>query len=207
MMNPIFTRNQDIDKIAFVNWRINPESEIMNLRNIGDGYLKAAIKLTKLCLINNNDKSADILIFPILNNANHGIEVYLKALIWTMNSIAGSPDRTEKGHNIRQLYRSLRAKTIAYYGKGQAKDFDLVTKNVNDWITELFEKIGATDQADKMDFSRYPFNHKYEEHFYVTQFGSVEIDLENFVQRFEGIHNDFENLSDYLYYNELMKDD
>ncbi|HVV55193.1 MAG TPA: hypothetical protein VHC47_07710 [Mucilaginibacter sp.] len=54
-----------------------------------------------------------------------------------------------------------------------------------------------------MDFSRYPFNTKYEQHFYVDIVGNVEVDLENFVSRFEIIHQNLENLWSFLYDQEL----
>ncbi|RZK15153.1 MAG: hypothetical protein EOO43_15445 [Flavobacterium sp.] len=57
-----------------------------------------------------------------------------------------------------------------------------------------------------MDFSRYPFDNKYYNHFYVEQIGNVEIDLENFVKRFSTIHESLESLSDYLYHIELSRD-
>ncbi len=84
-MQPIFSRNINIDKIAFLNWRISQNSDIRNLLNLADGFLISAIELAKHCLENNEDKRADILIFPILTNANHGIELYLKSLNWTLN--------------------------------------------------------------------------------------------------------------------------
>jgi hypothetical protein len=116
IMKPIFSRNEDIDKIAFLNWRIAKDNDIKNLINIGDGYLTAAIRLSKLCLITNMDKSADVLIFPILNNANHGIEIYLKAIMWSLNVIMKSEDKSQRGHNLRQLYRTVRSKVNAYGG-------------------------------------------------------------------------------------------
>jgi hypothetical protein len=54
--------------------------------------------------------------------------------------------------------------------------------------------------------SRYPFENKYENHFYVDQIKNVEIDLENFVERFTEIHESLESLSDCLYHIELNRD-
>jgi hypothetical protein len=77
---------------------------------------------------------------------------------------------------------------------------------LHNYIEELFEKTQATAKHDKMDFSRYPFDNKYENHFYVDQIGNVEIDLENFAERFTTIHQSLEKLTDFLYHIELNQD-
>lgn len=38
-MQPIFSRNDDIDKMAFMNWRMQDESPIRHFMNMADGYL------------------------------------------------------------------------------------------------------------------------------------------------------------------------
>ena len=86
------------------------------------------------------------------------------------------------------------------------KDFNISVKDLDNYITELFVKIGATPKDNKMDFSRYPISNDYDNHFYVNAIGNVEIDLENFVDRFTSIKNTFESLVDYLFYQELNQD-
>lgn len=204
-MQLIFSRNADIDKIAFLNWRINGD-QILNLLNMADGYLTSAIQLAERAIANNGDKSADITIFPILTNANHGIELYLKAITWLLNTLMKSTDRIEGSHNIKQIYKTVRTKIKKYGGEVSIEHFDTETDNLRQYIDELFGKIEA-GKDDNMDFSRYPINTKYKPHFYVLEVGNVEIDLENFLERFKDIHLKLENLSDFLYYHELMGDD
>ncbi|WP_152542449.1 hypothetical protein [Pedobacter sp. V48] len=206
MMKPIFSRNEDIDRIAFLNWRISKDRHIQNLTNIAEGYLTAAIRLARLCLINNNDKSADIVIFPILMNANHGIEIYLKAIMWSLNVIMKSDARIDRGHNLLQLYRSVRSKIKSYGGNLTLKDFNEATAGLLNYLEELFEKTKGTDKKDNMDFSRYPFNTSYENHFYVEKFGNTEVDLENFVVRFEEISVVLDNIASFLYEHEIPED-
>ncbi|TKC04238.1 hypothetical protein [Pedobacter frigoris] len=205
-MKPIFSRNEDYTKIAFLNWRIDKWSDILNMLNIADGFMRSAIELSKFALNNNDDKAADILIFPILTNANHGIELYLKALTWMLNKKMEEDMRIEGAHNIRQIYATVRSKIKKYGGEITIKHFDEETEGLNNYIEELFEKTQATARQDKMDFSRYPFDNKYENHFYVDQIGNVEIDLENFEERFSAIHQSLEQLSDFLYHIELNRD-
>ena len=65
IMKPIFTRNTDIRKTAFLNWRIIPSDGISNLHVLADGFLSSAIELAKLAVADNSDNKADKLIFPI----------------------------------------------------------------------------------------------------------------------------------------------
>lgn len=87
------------------------------------------------------------------------------------------------------------------------EEFKEATFELQDYIDELFQKIKASLQDDKMDFSRYPFNKKYENHFYIQESNNVEIDLENFVQRFKVIHENLKNLSDFLIHKELVHEE
>ena len=203
-MKPIFSRNPDIDKMAFLNWRFSEEGNIHNLLNLADGFLLSALELSTQCLINNDGKRADILIFPILTNANHGIELYLKAINWMLNKLTNSNMKIEGKHNIKQLFETVRSKAKKYRGL-QKVNFDEENKELKDYIVELFSKINATSQNDRMDFSRYPFSTNYENHFYVTQMGNEVIDLEIFNSSFKIIRQKLELLSDYLYYHELAQ--
>lgn len=205
-VQPIFSRNMDISKNAFINWQIDIGCEIVNLLVLADGFMASAIELSKICLADNQDKKADVLIFPILNNVNHGIELYLKAILWTLNKIADRDSKVEGGHNIKQIYQSLNSRIKVYGGKVSIESFNEQTVDLKAYIDELFIKINATPDNDRMDFSRYPFSRKYMSHFYVAEISNVEIDLENFVARFEKIHQNLEILSSYLFYHELSHD-
>lgn len=205
-MQKIFSRNPDYNKIAFLNWRISKGDDIINLLNLADGFLQSSIELAKVCLQDNKDKKADILIFPILHNANHGIELYLKALNWILNKIMDNGYTFEKGHNIKKLLATVRSRITIYKGNIKLKEFDDSTKELAAYINELFLKIEASDKSDKMDFSRYPFSKNDDSHFYVMEIGNVEIDLENYVHTFENIKEKIETISDYLYHQELQQD-
>lgn len=200
---PVFSRNDDFQKVAFMNWRIEKGDDILNLLNIADGYMLAAVQLAKAALADNKWKTADITIFPMLMNANHGIELYLKGMTWMLNLLTGSPNRIEGSHNIQQIYDTVRAKLKGYKGNFSLKEFDEATANLKDYISELNSKLQPNGKKDKMDFSRYPIDNSYQEYFYVTEMGNVEIDLENFVVRFEDMHKQLELLTDFLFHQEL----
>jgi hypothetical protein len=202
-LKPIFSRHPDIEKMSFVNWRFDGH-EIQNLMCMADGYLDSAIILARECVKDNTGKRADIIIFPILTSVNHGIELYLKALIWMLNKLLKRPSRIEGRHNIDQMYRNLKSKINEYSGQGALKEFEFATHELQAYIHELFSKTNATPKDDKMDFSRYPFSNKYENHFYVEAQGTVEIDLVNFIKRFTLIKRRLRSVSSFLFYEKLL---
>lgn len=204
-MTPIFSPNPDFNKSAFMNWHFDSSSDILHLLNLGEGYMDAAIALANYSLIDNQDKKADILIFPILMNVNHGIELYLKGLIWILNKLLDTEGRFEGKHNIKQIYDTARGK-IKQYGKPSIKTFNSSTKGLKLYLDELYQKANAGSKNDKMDFSRYPVSNNYDDHFYVRTYANIEIDLENFVSRFTEIKTSLEAVTDYLYYQELNQE-
>jgi len=151
-MKKVFSRNEDYRKIAFVNWRISTTDQIVNLLNLADGFLLSSSELLKVCLHNNADKKADIVIFPILFNLNHGIELYLKSLNWILNKLLDYNRDIEGSHNILQLYNMIHSKFKKYQGNIKSRDFILATKDLKIYIDELYEKIEATELNSKMDF-------------------------------------------------------
>lgn len=188
-----------------MNWRIDKDSDIINMWNIANGFMLASIELATQCLIDNSSKRADILIFPILNNANHSIELYLKGILWTLNKIMNNNLKLEGGHNIRQIFLTVRSRIKNYKGQLSLKSFDSSMENLNLYLEELFSKINSNPKDDKMDFSRYPFNKSYTDHFYITR-ENVEVDLENFILRFKLIHEKLEEVATFLYDHELWGD-
>jgi hypothetical protein len=112
----------------------------------------AAVQLAKAALADNRRKTADITIFPMLMNANHGIELYLKGMTWMLNLLMGSPNRIEGSHNIQQIYDTVRAKLKGYKGNLSLKEFDEVTANLRDYISELNGKLQPNGKKDKMNF-------------------------------------------------------
>jgi hypothetical protein len=200
---PILSGNEDVDKTAFLNWRTEKGNGILNLLHLADGFMLAAIQAAKAALADNEHKTADVTVFPMLMNVNHSIELYLKAMIWTLNLLAGNPNRIEGSHNIKQIFDTVRSKMKTYHGNLTVQQFDDAMKGLKAYLVELTDKLKPIGKKDKMDFSRYPFDNDYREYFYVTEMNNVEIDLENFIVRFEEIHQQLEQLTDFLFYQEL----
>jgi hypothetical protein len=43
----MFSRNEDVDKTAFLNWRTEKGNDILNLLNLADGFMLAAVQLAR----------------------------------------------------------------------------------------------------------------------------------------------------------------
>ncbi|MCH6233945.1 hypothetical protein [Cognataquiflexum rubidum] len=206
-MKPIFSRNIDINKTAFVNWRTSKNEDIQNMLVLAEGFLTSSIELAKVALASNKDKKADIMIFPILTNANHGIELYLKSLVWTLNKLLKSENKIEEmNHDIKKILETAQKKIEQYKDQESLDFFNHQIEELQSYINELFTIIKASPKNAKMDFSRYPFDHKYLNHFYVDELGNVEIDLENLISRFEKILETLDERISYFYYQELNQD-
>jgi len=204
----VFTRNEKtVARTAFLNWRTDKYDAIGNMIVLADGFLTASIELAEQCLIDNLYKKADILIFPILNNANHGIELYLKVWILILNEINDSDQKVEeKHHNIFKLFELIRSKMKKQYGDDWLTGFDKANRNLKDYLDELASLIKPTKKKDNMDFSRYPFKINDENHFYVDEIDNVEVDLENFVKRFQEIKSVLNERVSYFFYQELRQE-
>lgn len=196
--NSVFSRNDVIDKMAFLDWRMG-SGEIQNIINLAEGYFQSAILQTENCLHDNSDKRADIIIFPILMCLNHGIELYLKASILILNKLLNNNLKIEGTHNLDQLYNTLRARIKDLDGQKASNEFGKDFKELSDYIKELIMKIQASPENDKMDFSRYPFGKKGGNHFYVDTL-SNEIDLENLLSIINLLSEKFDTFTEYLYY-------
>ncbi|WP_396636738.1 hypothetical protein [Maribacter sp. R77961] len=200
----IFSRNEVIDKIAFLNWRME-SGDIVNLFNLGDGYFDSAIILCDRCLSKNKGKIADILIFPIFMNFNHGIELYLKGLTLTLNELLKIDIKIDGTHNLNQLFSVLKARIKDLDGQKKANEIVKDNFNLREYLNELTTTLNPNQKNDKMDFSRYPFTKKEGNHFYVDTWNNIEVDLENLKNRITIIYQKLEQYADYFYYERLQE--
>lgn len=205
-MTKFFQCNKDYKKTAFLNWRTSSSEDISNLLVLADGFLSSAIKLCQSCIVYNKDKKADILIFPILHNANHGIELYLKSMIWTINKLQNNNLEFKTSHDIQQMYSALRSLILSYKNNDWLKHFDEQNLILAQYINELFAQISSYGKGDNMDFSRYPITNKYENHFYIDKLDNVEIDLVNFKKQLIKIKLSLDERASYFFFQELKKE-
>ncbi len=185
----IFKYNIEIDKNAYLNWRINKHRTLSEqLSQIGLGYLLAAETAIKLALQDNRDKKADIMIFPILFNLIHAIEIYLKAInIDVEFLLTGREISAEGKHAIQNSFSTLLGKIKKLEGKEATSQFD----EVKDVVDEIYTK------TDKMDFARYPIDSNKNNHFYVEDYENVVIDLEEILIFVDKCKDVFGRMSSY----------
>lgn len=201
----VFQGNPDFNKSAFLNWRIEKNDRIGNLISIGQGFIKSSKYTLELCIEDNSEKVADELIFPILTNLNHGIELYLKALIWTLNFIKSNDQNFPKTHNLNNLM--VQSLELIHDVDGEdAVDYFVKSAIVLlDYINEINETIKTNSKSDNTDFSRYPFSRKLEDHFYVSTKDNVEIDIINLLEIINEIEEVLDDRVNYFYYHRLLE--
>ena len=208
-MKVIFSYNSDVNKNAYMNWRIDRNNNINNMINIADGYMNSSLLLAKQVLTDNSDKKADILIFPILFNVNHSIELYLKAINWSLNILLDNGKKNEGSHDIKQIFSNVCSRVNEFEkDKEKRKQFRALTINLRRYMDELYSEIKKSSvitDKDNMDFARYPFAKGYINHFYIEKFDNVVIDLENFIIRFEEIGMNLSRIAKYYLYDYILE--
>ena len=205
----IFSLNTDWDKNAYLNWRMSSDQR-HNFNIIARGYLHAAIDLVTTCLADNSDKKADELIFPILFNSNHAIELYLKSIMWSLHWLLDSSETYSSGHDIRQLFQTV-CKLIKHYCQEYDTDkfstFKDQTKNLKEYIDELYlflhpDNNGIPENKESLDFSRYPIqSDKKTPYIYANNTDkNITVDLPNFIERLQEIGDNLDSFADYFDY-------
>lgn len=201
-LKDIFSYNKDIEKNAYMNWRTQRFDQIQNMIVIAEGFRDSSLLLVEQILKDNTDKKADNLIFPILFNANHSIEVYLKAINWTQNKLLNKDDTFAKTHDLVILFRNVVNLENELNYPQDKKAFHDMLDNLNSYINELYRKIERTVEAKKgnktiydIAFSRYSLNMDLEPQFYINTFDNVVVDLENFLIVFKIIFDSLQSLS------------
>jgi hypothetical protein len=202
----ILKQNPDIRKTSFVNWRLSKGNDIQNLQAMADGFLDAALYLTRTCLQDNQDKKADIVIFPILTNLNHGIELYLKAMIWTLNELLCKADKTIGGHDIRQLLFTFQSLLLECKDQSWITHFNSYNQALIKYIDEIYHQLSPGGKALDMTYSRYPYDKEYNSFFYVEELGNVTIDMEALEKVIIDIKDGLEERASYFYYQELLQE-
>ncbi|MDP5277172.1 hypothetical protein [Chengkuizengella axinellae] len=210
-MKEVFSYNIDIRKNAYLNWRTSKHDEINNMIVLAEGFMTSAILLAEQVLNDNRDKKADSIIYPILFNVNHGIEVYLKSISWSLNKILNNSEKTFiKNHNLLELFNDVKTLVTIFEGDTNKKSSINMMESLENYITELYSKIeNVTPKGKKIyniDFSRYTLDYNGEPQFYINQFDNVVVDIENFVSLFEKIHSSLDGIAiQYLDYFEQLE--
>lgn len=207
-MNDIFSYNPDFDKTAYLNWRTHFRDDIQNMIVIAEGFRDSSLLLVEEILKSNEGKRADNIIFPILFNANHSIELYLKAISWTQNRLLNNQDTFEGNHNLKNLLKNVVNLESDLDNSNDKTQFNEMLDYLNKYIKELYGKIERIIQDKKgndktlheITFSRYALTNDLEPQFYVNTFENVTVDLENFYSVFKQIFYNLDSLYSHYYH-------
>ncbi|MCM3692195.1 hypothetical protein [Neobacillus niacini] len=173
---------------------------------LADGFMSSALLLTKQVLMDNSDKKADSLIYPILFNTNHGIEVYLKAISWSLNILTNTGKEFRTNHNLNDLLQDVKSLVYSFEcDKEKIKVFEARIEPLDNYIKELYSKIENVKPNGKkfysIDFSRYSLTIQGEPQFYINEFDNVVVDMENFVKVFNQIHKSLDGFASHFLYD------
>lgn len=215
-MKDIFSNNvNNTETTAYMNWRTQRFDHINNMIVVAEGFRDSSLLLVKEILKDNTDKKADILIFPILFNANHSIEVYLKAICWTQNRLLDKDDKFDENHDLRWLFKKVVDLENELNNSNDKAVFHEMLSNLKAYIYELYGKIERTIKDKKgndksiydITFCRYTLTlgkgKDLAPQFYINTFENVVVDLENFLTVFKSIFDNLKSLS--MYYSSLLE--
>ena len=161
----------DQPQYSYLNWRMNGAKESLKYKEIGEGFFISAIVQLERCLEYNGDRKGDALIFSVLFNLTHALELYLKALIILCHENRYSLSIKTKTHNVISLSNDLKRELNSEYNDLYmigCKDFDFITKLI-DYVFSY---------TKDPTFARYPFDNNNKEQFYVNSKNNIVIDME-----------------------------
>jgi len=161
------------DKYAFLNWRMDDgigrnylEPNIQMVSDnyyMGRGYLGNALLSLYLLIEKNKFGVADIVIFPILFNIWHGMELWLKSSCRAIEIIFDESIIKKKNHNIYDYYNCLhdfiKNRNFHYINENALVDLAVVI--------DEFRKVDAN-----FDFARYSFDNNGNYQFYNAPYGN-----------------------------------
>lgn len=175
-MQSCFTANSNINRTAYLNWRISNSWDIgTQFFSLSEGYFESARYLIDECLKDNFDKKADIFIFPILFNVVHGTELALKAINDYLYMILDNESKIEGKHDIKQI------SDVSLILIKKLKNIDsssgivesiTAMKLIKNFINNVYE------QTNDMAFARYPIDTDDQAMFYAATNKNVVVDLE-----------------------------
>lgn len=174
----IFFGNKDTDytkpnKYAFLNWHFdnsiglnnknNPIQSIKDNFEMGKAYISNAL-ITLYSILDDANKGgmSDTLIFPILFDIWHGIELWLKSSIKAIYLITGTNKEIKTTHHIDDLLKTLKEELNKL---NMSKTEEIALTEVTLLIGE-FKRVNA-----HFDFARYSFDTNGNYQFYNAPIG------------------------------------
>lgn len=185
----VFVMGRSPYTTAYLNWRTESYELTNQLLAISQGYIQGAKILTRSCLSDNVSHQADALIFPIMLDIVHTLELLFKSLnvfscdlIYFLENGNRSPTRVRNSHYINQLQleclsdlKKLKNKlNDLKYPSDEVQDVIKLINSLKPLINDIFL------QTNDMASFRYPVeNRTGDNQFYNDgSFENNEVDLE-----------------------------
>ena len=150
------------------------DHEIARQSFMWDGYMKAAGLLVDHCKVNDIDRHG--LVYVILFNYRHGLEIAIKWILDQYGSYAGITNY-KKDHDLNSLWNLCRETIVSIGGLG-----DGVSLEVVDSIVDEFHSIDA---------SSFSFRYATSKGRNLVPLPRISIDLENLRDVMEGVNSFF----------------
>ena len=161
----IFCGEKDIDytqsnNYAFLNWdfdnslggKNNVAQFIQDNFVMGNAYMgNAVLSLYSILYSGNYCSTADTLIFPIMFDLWHGVELWLKSSVDAIYYFLGINNKIKKSHKIYEYLEVLEEELKKL---GMEQTIDIALPELIKLIKE-FQRVNAN-----FDFARYSFNGK-----------------------------------------------
>jgi hypothetical protein len=144
---------------------------------IWDGYMKAGAVLVERAMKSEHDRHH--LVYPIIFNYRHGLEVAIKWVLDRYGRYAAIYDY-EKDHRLDKLWRACKQVIVEFSGDGP------------DEAVEVVEKIVL--EFHQLDPSSFAFRYSTNKKGALVDLPDIPIDLENIRDVMEGVNNFFEGL-------------
>jgi len=200
---PSFFSNFDsYDTRALLNWRFDKYTNTYRqFFNMGQAYMETSVGLIDNCVEDVYCKKQDAWIFPILFNAIHGIELYLKGVNSLLKSYLKLEAEWEMehyniegNHDIEQLCKL----TVSLIKKMEDTDSQKYVLTELEFVQKFISIIYS--KTSDMTFARYPIDKKKNEHFYVDSDDNVVVSLRVLRQWILRLHRILDNMDyfDYL---------
>lgn len=149
--------------------------------HLWDGYLSAGDGLIRLCMQEGYEHERHFVIYPILFNYRHGLELAMKWIVamYGGQGIGGA----DEDHNLWKLWTRCR-EIIEQYGPPDSDNEDIVEQIVKDFHD--LDKSGIT------------FRYSWEKNGRTIKLPNHMVDLENIRDVMEGIAGYFTGLDSWL---------
>ena len=149
--------------------------------HLWQGYLSAGEGLIKLCTQDGYEHERHFVIYPILYNYRHGLELAMKWIIFTYGG--QGIGEIDDDHNLWKLWKRCR-ETIEQYGSPDPDTDDVIEQIVKD-----FQDIDKAGITFRYGWRKNGQNIKLPDHL---------IDLENIRDVMEGVAGYFDGLDGWL---------